>query len=158
MRYKSAYIVQIPIRKSYNIVLIVGASFNWSHKNQAKTKNQIIQSKYFVAAMFTMQFQMSLSNKFIYWMFMNTHVSHRFRLLFRMAYCYRLNAVECCTIIRNINIDYFFWIEMFANDNSNNVDNVDDVKWKKRVHSNMSVKRRGLQINNFEICIEITST
>lgn len=69
-----------------------------------------------------------------------------------MGYCYRKNAVKSCTIIKNINIDYIL-IELFANNSNDNNGDVD----VKRVHSNMSVKRRGLQINSFEICIEITN-
>lgn len=65
----------------------------------------------------------------------------------------RKNAVERCTIIENINIDYIL-IELFAKNSNNNSDGDVDVK---QAHSNMSVERRGLQINSFEICIEITN-
>lgn len=67
----------------------------------------------------------------------------------------RKNAVERCTIIKNINIDYIL-IELFAKNSNNNSDGDGDVD-VKQAHSNMSVERRGLQINSFEICIEITN-
>lgn len=72
-------------------------------------------------------------------------------------YCRKKNAVECCKIIKNINIDYIL-IELFANNSNRNNDNDGDVDVDvKRAHSNMSVELwRGLQINSFKICIEIT--